>query len=319
MNRSKALAALLVCIVLASHFGKLHFYLELLSHFRVHYAAIALFFATFFAFRRQASWSILSIITAAVNLVPVITLYTAEDEWRVSDTGASLAVLLSNVQQRNRDYDRLIRLVDQEQPDILGLIEVDAEWLSNLETVRQQYKFRVERPRADLWGLALYSKLPVTESESVLFGQAATPAIVATIDAAEGELEVILAHPRWPLKAESSARRNAQLREMARYVRAANKQILLLADLNTTMWSPYYREFEEESALTNARAGYGIGATWPPIRAIGIPIDHILVTEPSRVGNFRVHESIHSDHLPISADVRILPRPSERLATSANK
>lgn len=71
------------------------------------------------------------------------------------------------------------------------------------------------------------------------------------------------------------------------------------------MWSPYYRNFERESGLINARAGHGIGATWSPIHALGIPIDHTLATPPAQLQNFRVLEAIGSDHRPIAAELSL--------------
>ena len=312
MTKMKALATLLMCIVIASHFGNLHFSLDLLSHFRVQFAAVFVLFAAFFALGRQATWFALSIIVAAANIIPIITWYTSGNDWDKTGPAKSINVLISNVSLRNRNYQRLSQLVDRVQPDILGLMEVNTEWLENLETVLEQYEFRIEHPRENPEGLALYSKMPVTQSKSVLFGKSVKPAIVATIEATEGEFEVILAHLPWPLGADSSAQRNSQLQEMASYVRATDKQVLLLADLNTTMWSPHYREFEKKSGLTNARAGYGIGATFPSIPVISIPIDHILMTSPSKIGIFKVHESVGSDHLPISASIRLgISQPAE--------
>ena len=41
------------------------------------------------------------------------------------------------------------------------------------------------------------------------------------------------------------------------------RPLVVMADLNTTMWSPYYRRFVKQTALKNAARGRGILSTWP--------------------------------------------------------
>jgi endonuclease/exonuclease/phosphatase (EEP) superfamily protein YafD len=142
----------------------------------------------------------------------------------------------------------------------------------------------------------------------VYFGDAATPSIVATLESGPASFEFILAHLNPPLGRDMSARRNRQLRRIGQHIAVSDESVLLAGDLNTTVWSPYYKEFEQLSGMNNARAGHGIGATFPPLPLLGIGIDHILVTPPSSVGDFRVHEGIGSDHRPISARVSMAPR-----------
>lgn len=308
MRTLKALAFLLICVSIGSNFGKLHFVIELSSHFRAHFAAVLLLLTVLFALIRQAKWAVISLFAVSINLVEIVPWYVSGNEWDESAAGDSFEVLLSNVQRGNGDYGGLAGLVSEEQPDIVGLLEVDARWLENLESLRRQYEYSYEYARDDLFGLALYSKLRIAAAEVVRFGDTATPSIVATVESGDDVFTLLLAHAPLPLGRASSARRNSQLQRMAQYIGSSDKPVLLVADLNTTMWSTYYKDFERDAGMSNARAGYGIGATFPSLPAIGIPIDHILVTPPSLVGEFRVHRNIGSDHLPISANVRITPR-----------
>lgn len=313
---AKVLTVTVLLATLASYFGTLHFALDLLSHFKAHYAALFVLSGFFFVSIKKAKWLGLSLLGLIVNLVAILPWYTAENDFEEEDSSTPIKILVSNVHRDNRDYERLSRLVLDQQPDVLGLIEVDSPWLENLSSIRSRYRFRFEAPREDLFGLAMFSKLPMTEPRIVRFGESAMPAIVANIAAADEKFEFILVHSSWPMTADRAASRNAQLHRIAQHIQASENSIVLAGDLNTTMWSPYYREFEQESGMTNARAGYGIGATWSPIHVMGIPIDHILVTPPARVGNFQVLQGIGSDHLAIAADVRLLPRSSGRLASS---
>ena len=319
LNAAKVIAVMLTGITVASYVGTLHFALDLFSHFKVHYAVLLLLVGLFFVLVKQPKWFALSLVGLIVNLASIVPWYIAGADRATASTGTPIKILVANVHLPNSEYERLSKLVADQRPDVVGLLEVNARWLENLASIRSDYKFRFEYPREDMYGQVLYSKLPLKDAKIFHFGESATPSIVATIAAGEEDFEFILVHSAWPMTAGRAASRNAQLRQMAHYISESGKTVVLAGDLNTTMWSPYYRQFEHESGLTNARVGYGIGATWSPIRAMGIPIDHILVTPPGQVGNFQVLEGIGSDHLAISADVRLFPRASDRLASSAKK
>jgi endonuclease/exonuclease/phosphatase (EEP) superfamily protein YafD len=308
---------MLTGITIASYFGTLHFVLDLFSHFKVHYAVLLLLLGLFFVFVKKYGWFALSMVGLSVNLAAIVPWYIAGENRETANAGTPVRIFVANVHLPNREYERLSKLVADRQPDVVGLLEVNSRWLENLASIRSNYKYRFEYPRDDLRGLALYSMLPMSDARIVRFGESATPAIAATVTSGEEDFELILVHLAWPMSAERAAIRNEQFQRMAHYVRESGKRIVIAGDLNATMWSPYYRNFETESGLINARAGYGIGATWSPIHALGIPIDHILVTPPARVGNFQVLDGIGSDHRPISADVWILPRTLDRLGRSS--
>ncbi len=315
----KIFVVILAFVTAMSYFGELHFLLDTLSNFRVHFAVVFLILAVVLSFAREFLWLAVSGIGLAVNLVPVAPWYLHDAEQPVAAANPGIKVLESNVYLRNTEYERLEQLIKEEQPDVLGLVEVSSPWLERVPALHEDYPFRFEAPDDRYIGLALYSKLPLSDSRIIYFGESATPAIISTLHAPNGQVELILAHPMPPMNAAFAERRNAQLDDMAMYLRATRKPILLIADLNATMWNLHYRRFAEHSRLQNARAGYGIGPTWPAIPPLGIPIDHIMATAPSQLRNFRVHHSIGSDHLPISAEYSLPDQGNEQDATEIAK
>ncbi|MGH8244478.1 MAG: endonuclease/exonuclease/phosphatase family protein, partial [Steroidobacteraceae bacterium] len=216
---------------------------------------------------------------------------------------APVKLLVLNVQHSNHEHGRLLRLVAAQNPDVIGLVEVTSRWLRNLKPVRAQYPYHYEVPDALYVGLALYSRLPLENARLLeLPGEPWSPAIAATLAAPGGDVEFVLVHPVSPLNAEAIRRRNEQILALARHARAADLPLVMAGDFNATMWNQGYRPLVEVGGLNDARKGHGIGPTWPAIGPLGVPIDHVLATPDVELREFRVLDSVGSDHLPISAE-----------------
>lgn len=293
---------LLAAAFAASQFADLHFMLDNLSNFRVHFASAFLLCTLALGILRNLRFALVAATGAVISLVPVVPWYFGTTDPQPAPGATTVEFLVSNVHVDNRRHGRLLRLIAKERPDVVGLVEVNSRWLRNLAPLRSIYPFHFEIPDEAFIGLALYSKLPLANARVLDVGEVGTPAIVATLQTPEGTIEIVLAHPMSPLDTEHVRRRNAQLRALGDYVSGLDRTVVIAGDLNATMWNRNYREFAERGGLHNARAGHGVGPTWPSIWPLGVPIDHILATEPVRFRNFRVLEGVGSDHLPVSAE-----------------
>ena len=277
--------------------------LDNLSNFPAHFAAVFLAFAALFALRRSLVPALACLALAALALWQVVPWYFGADAEAEEPTRPYVRLLVSNVYYLNRKHGRLLDLVEHENPDVVGLVEVNARWLRKLKRLRARYPYHYEVPDEHYVGLALYSRLPLESARVLrLAGEASTPAIAATLKAPDGDVELVLAHPMSPVGTEFIQRRNAQIAALARHAGTVQVPLVLAGDLNLTVWNAAYRPLVEVAGLRNARAGHGIGATWPAIGPFGVPIDHILASPDVRLRNFRVLPGIGSDHLPVSAE-----------------
>ena len=80
-----------------------------------------------------------------------------------------------------------------------------------------------------------------------------------------GDVEIILVHLPSPTDAALVRRRDHQAAMLARHVRALGRPTVVAGDFNMSMWSRGYRPLEQVGGLANARAGHGVGPTWPAI------------------------------------------------------
>jgi len=276
--------------------------LDNLSNFPAHFAIAFLACAALLAWRGRRWFAIGAAAVAILAFAPVLPWYLGNDVDAPGSSTPHLEVLVANVYHSNREFDRIKQLVTEEDPDVVGLVEVSERWLRKLKPLRERYPFHFEVPDEHHVGLALYSRLPIAGARTIRIGDSSSPAIAATLATPAGEIEILLVHPTSPVDSAAIRRRNAQIRALAQHVRDAGRPTVLAGDLNVSMWNAGYRPLEEIARLHNARAGQGIGPTWPAIGRVGVPIDHILATPDVSLRGFRLLRSIGSDHRPIAAE-----------------
>ena len=274
-----------------------------LSNFPAHFSAAFLACAALFAWRRRVLPALACGVLAALALARVVPWYFGAEAAPADPARSWVRLFVSNVYSGNRHPRRLLALVRQEDPDVVGLIEVDSWWLRRLGPLRKAYPHHYEVPDEHYAGLAIYSRVPIEEVRFLaLPGERAAHAIAAALEAPGGNVELVLAHPMSPIGAEYIAKRNAQVVAIARDASAARTPLVLAGDLNLTMWNDAYRPLEEVAQLRNARQGHGIEPTWPALGPVGVPIDHVLGSPGVHLRNFRVLPGIGSDHFPVAAE-----------------
>lgn len=305
-GRDRAVRAFAILLALAfagAQFPGPFAFLDNLSNFPAHFGAAFLACTALFAWRRRALPAFACGVLAALALVRVVPWYFGAEAAPADPARSWVRLFVSNVYSGNRHPRRLLALVRQEDPDVVGLVEVDSWWLRRLRPLREAYPHHYELPDEHYAGLAIYSRVPIEEVRSLaLPGERASHAIAATLKTPGGDVELVLAHPMSPIGAEYIAKRNAQVVSIARDASAALTPLVLAGDLNLTMWNDAYRPLEEVAQLRNARQGHGIEPTWPALGPVGVPIDHVLGSPGVHLRNFRVLPGIGSDHFPVAAE-----------------
>lgn len=299
-----AAAVGLAAATFLSFFASAHWILDLLTHMRLHLAVAAGGLLGLSILARAKIGVVLAsaaLIGCGVDLVPNPDI---ENPTSVDEGRPSIKLLMANVLTGNPDRRSLGRLIQVEDPDVIGLLEVDAVWVEDLRYLRGRYPYHLADPRSDNFGIAIYSKMPLEDVRLEDLGGTGLNAITTHIDLEDAKVELVIAHPVPPAGRSYSRIRNSQLKELAALRSASGAQDFILAgDLNTTPWSPHFRGLLKKTGLRRATAGLGADATWPtalsaPIR---IPIDHTLVSSGLAILDYRIGPEIGSDHLPIIA------------------
>ena len=278
--------------------------LELFEHFRVQLIVFGLV-ATggTLALRLRGYFDAALIAT----LVHICSLLPADPETSGPAHGASVRVLVLNVHTSSSSFDAVRELIRDTQPDLVALVEVDQRWLDALAPALAEFPGRIEEPRNDNFGIALFARGAVTGTAEKL--GSALPSIVAQVSIGPTSLSVIVTHPLPPISSAASTMLDAQFATIAARARAL-PNVLVMGDFNATPWSRPFRRLLAHSGLCDSRDGFGLQPTFPASPwLMRIPIDHLLHSCSIGVTGRRVERDVGSDHLPIVVDLVVAPGP----------
>ncbi|GAA0267501.1 endonuclease/exonuclease/phosphatase family protein [Alteraurantiacibacter aestuarii] len=214
-----------------------------------------------------------------------------------------LHLLSLNVLQDNRDYGRTLELVRTEQPDVFLAMEVDAAWIDALTPLEVDYPYSRRIPLDNKYGMALYSRLPLSEVEHLELAGDDTPLIRARVEMGSGLRPTFFAvHPLPPRPGQDSGQRDAELVLLADLVRDSGRPTLVMGDFNDVPWSRVSETFQRVGEMVDPRIGRGFFASFDATNpAMRWPLDHLFHTEDFGVMRFETGQGVGSDHYPLIA------------------
>ena len=294
----------------SSYYGWPHV-IELLSHFQQQYLILCLALLGGLVLTRR--WILVGIggiltLLLSVQIIPWYLSPPLQVLTQSLDHPADLRVLLANVNTRNPSPELVIRLAQQENPDILLLMEVSETWIAPLGVLEDQLPYSFFRT-----GNFLLSRYPLQDPYADAFGTTGTATLLAQITPQGQPITLVGSHPWPPLRPDLFHSRNRHLDGIAQTIRSISTPVILMGDINITPWSPYYRRLISLTGLTNTRLGFGILPSWPTTKTfplglsaiLQLPIDHCLVSPEFETLDIRIGPEIGSDHWPVIVDLAL--------------
>jgi endonuclease/exonuclease/phosphatase (EEP) superfamily protein YafD len=225
-----------------------------------------------------------------------------QDSHRADDS-ATISVMCANVLMSNRNATGLLRLIEENEPDLVLTAESDAWWQQALKPLETSHPYTVLQPQDNTYGMLLYSRLELHDAQVLFLVEDDVPSIHARVRLRGGqELVLRCLHPRPPAPSESdsAADRDAELLLVGREIKALQAPAVVCGDLNDVAWSNTNDLFCDISGLLDPRIGRGFFHTfnskWPLIR---FPLDHVFHSPHFRVVDFRRLPHWGSDHFPV--------------------
>ena len=283
---------------IAGFLGRYWWVFDLTSHFRLQYLPILLISAGVVARKRRKTLASALAVLAIVNLAVIAPYLPYKSVPR--KVGQTLRAVLINVHTGNTRYDLVRRFIAEKKPDFFVLEEVDFNWIDQMAELRRAYPHFVLEPRDDNFGIALFSRLPLKQTQVIPFGDAEIPSILASVQIDDRQLKILATHPLPPGSREYSQLRNLQLSAIPSWVEKAQGETVLLGDLNITPWCSPFRKLLAETGLRDSSKGRGIQGTWPTyLLPMRIPIDHCLLSSGLQVVAKEIGPGVGSDHFPL--------------------
>lgn len=240
---------------------------------------------------------------------PYTRLARCEAAWADPDDDAPrIRILSSNVLTPNRHAGRLVELVRQYRPDVLVTLETDQWWEDQLQVLTDQYPHCMRCPLDNLYGMHVFSRLPLEHQRLSFLVQDNIPSMHARLrvnDELSVRMHFLHPAPPSPTENDESTERDVELLIVGRSVRQAGGPVIVTGDLNDVAWSPTTRLFRKVSGLLDPRIGRGMYNTFhAQYRFLRWPLDHFFHSAHFRVARIERLPSIGSDHFPMFIELQ---------------
>lgn len=215
----------------------------------------------------------------------------------------TLRLMSANVLQPQRRSDGLLRLIRDNDPDVVLALETDDWWLERLAPLAERYPHHVLLPQDNTYGMLLYSRLPLQDVQVSYLVQDDVPSIHCTLVLPTGlHVRLHCLHPRPPAPTEhaDSVPRDAELLVVGKAIKGDTLPTVLMGDLNDVAWSHTSHLFCRISGLLDPRRGRGFYNSFHAHhRLLRFPLDHFFHSNAFKLVDFRRLAAFGSDHFPV--------------------
>ncbi|GHF74520.1 endonuclease/exonuclease/phosphatase (EEP) superfamily protein YafD [Amycolatopsis bartoniae] len=218
--------------------------------------------------------------------------------------GAKLRVMSSNQYLGRADVQSIVRLVRENQVDVLNLLELTPREVTEFEQAGlfELLPYRVFKPVSGGAGSGIASRYPLTELS--LAGPSRMKQPSARVDVHGTPVEVVAVHPIPPTTdADEWKKELAGLPKPDQHGAVR----VLAGDFNSTVDHAAFRKVlgtgYTDAGLTT---GSGFTSTWPSsFFPPPVTIDHVLVDPRVAVDSYRVLDVPDSDHHAVLAELTL--------------
>ena len=227
------------------------------------------------------------------------------------DKHQQISMIVSNVLTTNDKYHLLLAEIDKHQPDIILTLESDKAWEKALDTIEPDYPHVVRIPLDNLYGMHLYSRLPLVDTEVKFLLSDDIPSIHTKVILRSGkQIQLYCLHPKPPSPTEAyeSTLRDAELLLVGKHIEEQNKTTIVMGDLNDVAWSKTTQLFQRVSGLLDPRVGRHFintfHADYPLFRW---SLDHVFHSPDFSLIEMKRLSHVGSDHFPVLTRLQYAP------------
>ncbi len=233
----------------------------------------------------------------------------------ISQNQPTIKAMTFNILRSNTDYDAIVKMVSENNPDIIGLQEVTPQAVPILiKRFAKDYPHSAFHPVKLSHNVGILSRFPIDKVIAV----PAPPierGIQVTLRLNNGEpIEAIVAHliPFYPLNkfyrlAQNwYARRAKEVSYLSSIAKNYDDPVIIMCDCNFTDTSETYSLMQHEMNDSFYEVGWGFGHTFKGLFFPVGRIDYIWHTKELQAVDAYVGKGGASDHLPLIAKLQLV-------------
>ena len=263
------------------------------------------------------------VLYQAARMAPYTALWKVQTVDAVNpDRDRSLRLVVSNVLITNRDIERWLAVVRKADPDVVAAVETDAWWAEAAGALKATHPHAVELPQDDTYGMCLYSRYPLVETDVRHLVEPEVPSLFLTVGLPSGErVRLVVLHPRPPRPdiGQDSTFRDAELVLAAREIATGDGPIVVCGDLNDVAWSGTTTLFQKIGGLLDPRIGRGLYSTFHARqRLLRYPLDHVFHSADLALVSLARLGDVGSDHFPMCVELALSAAAAEQEAPPAS-
>ncbi|MCB0703811.1 MAG: hypothetical protein KDC34_00815 [Saprospiraceae bacterium] len=179
----------------------------------------------------------------------------------------------------NEGHQEALAMILETDPDLVSVQELSPIWASWLEEkLEGRYPYSFELPDVDIFGLALYSKIPFEKIDT--FHYRNIPILKGTIRVDKNHLVELLSIQTYPALSQLDYERIKEHLELAVEETKDDKlPMLVFGQFQLVPWSNEILKFREELQLQDSRKGLLSAYPSGSLSLLNIPFDHIFHTK----------------------------------------
>ena len=180
-----------------------------------------------------------------------------------------LSVAHVNVSSAETSYEAFVNELEKRNLDIISIQEVKPDWSRYLKKhLSKSFPYHAENVRIDPFGMAVYSKFPIKELDTILYQEIPSLEILVEID--EDHYTRIINTMLLPsINSSMDTKQKGQLEYTGDYLQSKEGTELVIGDFNMVYWSPRIKDFRSKTDLKNSRRDVSQSV-------LSIPYDHIF-------------------------------------------
>ncbi|WP_162056236.1 endonuclease/exonuclease/phosphatase family protein [Pontibacter pamirensis] len=220
------------------------------------------------------------------------------------EKGRSVSLLVANVWMKNDQAKAFLDIVYEQNPDIVLAMETNKWWTEHLAPLQDNYPYTVLYPLDNTYGMALYSKLPLADTQIKFLSHEEVPSIHTKVRLPDNSFFMLHAvHPVPPKPSEhpdNVGKEEVALLKVGETVAQSQLPTVVAGDFNDVAWSRTSRLFGTDSELGDVRIGRGLYNSFDATsRVLRWPLDHVYVSREFGVLELERLGKFGSDHFPI--------------------